>query len=154
LCSKTQALVRPATLADSKALRALATQMGYAEVDADVFATRLHHILKATTSAVYVAERQATVVGWVHVYAAPLLSTPSDHPYGGYCEIGGLVVDAALRRAGIGRALMHAAQSWATAQGYARLRLYAGMQRRDEAHAFYRALGFVGKEGIGFTLAF
>jgi GNAT superfamily N-acetyltransferase len=146
--------LRRATLADSNALRALSTQLGYSEVNADIFSARLEHILLHTCGAVFTVETAVAIVGYVHVYAAPLLSTPNDHPRGGYCEIGSLVVDQAHRRAGIGGTLIEAAQAWAIAQGYARLRLYAGMQRSDEAHHFYRAQGFVGKAGIGFTKQF
>ncbi len=145
---------RFATPADANAVRQLSTQMGYAEVDPDIFAGRLLHIVNAATSAVFVTEANTIVVGWIHVYTVPLLSTPSADSHGGYCEIGGLVVDAAHRRTGIGRALVHAAQSWSARQGYARLRLYAGMQRQHVAHAAYRALGFVGRESVGFTLTF
>jgi GNAT superfamily N-acetyltransferase len=151
---QTTPTLRSATLANAKALRELSTQMGYAEVAAPIFEQRLRHILTDTCGAVLIAEMDRTTIGYIHVYAAPLLSTPSDHPRGGYCEIGALVVDQGHRRAGVGRALISTAQAWAQSQGHARLRLYAGVQRSDDAHHFYRALGFESKAGVGFTLKF
>ncbi len=75
------------------------------------------------------------VVGWIHVYRVLLLESPP------YAEIGGLVVDQRARRVGIGRALVGEARGWAQKHGLVRLRVRSNVAR-EEAHAFYPALGF------------
>lgn len=59
----------------------------------------------------------------------------------GRAEITELVVEAARRRHGGGRALVEAAVAWAFAQGAARIEARVA-HRNPEAQAFWRALGF------------
>src|SRR4051812_48435408 len=47
------------------------------------------------------------VVGWTHVHAVHTVDS------GSYAEIGALVVDAACRRRGVGRALVWKVERWA-----------------------------------------
>src|SRR5690606_28443107 len=79
--------VRPAAPADLDALAALAGRLGYPSSAAEVEA-RLH-LLTAHPGlhAVYVAEAEGAVVGWVHVFVGARLES---EPFG---ELGGLVVD-------------------------------------------------------------
>jgi GNAT superfamily N-acetyltransferase len=74
-------------------------------------------------------------VGWLHVYGVALLRDD------GYAEVGGVVVDAALRRQGAGRRLLERAEAWAAAHGHRELRLRSGLQPA-EAHEFYRRIGY------------
>ena len=55
-------------------------------------------------------------------------------------ELGALVVAAAARRRGIGRALLDQAARWAREAGLGTLRIRAGAAR-PEAHPFYEAGG-------------
>ncbi len=83
----------------------------------------------------FVAIHRDVVNGWIHVYRVLLLESPP------YAEIGGLVVDKLARRVGIGRALVGEARGWAQRHGLVRLRVRSNVAR-EEAHAFYPALGF------------
>jgi ribosomal protein S18 acetylase RimI-like enzyme len=75
------------------------------------------------------------VVGWVHVeLRKPLTSDP-------FAEIAGLVVSAAHRRLGVGRALADRAIAWAETHRIADVRAPTQVHR-DDALAFYEGLGF------------
>ena len=52
-----------------------------------------------------------------------------------------LVVSSSARRRGVGRMLVGAVESWALAEGCARVALLSGLSRHD-AHSFYERLGF------------
>ena len=56
-------------------------------------------------------------------------------------EIAGLVVDAQVRRGGVGRALVAAAEAWARQAGVDDVILRSNVAR-SEAHAFYPSLGY------------
>ncbi len=56
-------------------------------------------------------------------------------------EILGLVVDLACRRSGAGRALMSAAERWASARGFDEVILRSNILRPD-SHPFYQSIGY------------
>jgi GNAT superfamily N-acetyltransferase len=128
-------LIRSATQDDANALARLAGQLGY-PVDAAELAWRLASILADREQAVLVADTPgAGVTGWIHICPAPRLIAPP------FAEIGGLIVDERHRGQGAGRALLRAAEGWAQAQGYARLRIRSSTIRSD-AHRFYERTGY------------
>ena len=126
--------VRPATLTDGHAFAALTAELGY-PADHAVLHARLERILATPENAVFVAEADGAVVGWLHVFLRPLLESELT------AEIGGLVVAPASRRLGAGRHLITAAESWAQAHG-ARLLAVRCRTERVEGNRFYEALGF------------
>src|SRR5262245_15356403 len=134
---------RPARPADAAGLVGLVEELGHPARLAGIQA-RLARLLERGDQAVFVAEREGELLGWVHVQE--FLSLASD-PAG---LVTGLVVDPAARRRGLGRGLMEAAEGWARARGLATLRLRARVERTG-AHAFYRRLGFeLAKEQLQF----
>jgi GNAT superfamily N-acetyltransferase len=119
---------------DSSQLASLAGQLGYPS-SADQVATRLAGILSHPDQAVFVAEVEGRIAGWVHVYACPTVESEL------YAEIGGLVVDENQRGQGVGRALMARAEAWALGLGIHEVRLRSNIIR-NEAHQFYEAIGY------------
>ena len=98
--------VRDAGPGDAEAVARLCAQLGYPVSAADV-ALRLAALLADARYWVGVAERDGCVVGWI--VAEQRLTLEG----GDTCEITGLVVDTAARRAGAGRLLVAAARGWA-----------------------------------------
>lgn len=127
--------VRRAEARDAEALADLAGQLGYAGAAPDV-ARRLAALRERADHEVLVAEVGGRVAGWAHVNAHPTLVGEED------TVVAGLVVDAAHRGQGVGRALMAAAEDWARARGHAQVVLRSRMERAGAAHEFYKSLGY------------
>ena len=132
-------LVRQATESDCPAIAIISSELGYPTTDEQV--TRRFAVFRQEPAkhGTYVAVEPhlAAIVGWLHVYGVSLLESD------GYAEIGGLIVRKELRRQGLGRALMEAAEKWAMENAYPELRLRSGMHRIDEAHRFYERIGYI-----------
>jgi GNAT superfamily N-acetyltransferase len=126
--------VRPATVDDVAALVPLCEQLGYPSTAYQVD-TRLRRVFGSGNQAVFVAEIDGHIIGWIHVHDS--LTVESD-PYG---EIGGLVVDASVRGKGVGRALVEEARRWARRSGFQSLVVRSNVVR-PESHPFYEQLGF------------
>ncbi len=126
--------VRRATVADLPRLAELSEQMGYPNA-AEAMAARLARLDARGPAAVFVAEHDGRVAGWIHVGEhVTLEGDPAS-------EIYGLVVDRDARRHGIARALVAAAERWAAARGFAILRVRSNIVRPD-SHPFYEGVGF------------
>jgi GNAT superfamily N-acetyltransferase len=128
------AIVRLADIADAAALATLSAQLGY-PADAETIKKRLIGLQQNPEHAVFVAESDATLVGWLHVFLRQLLESEL------MAEVGGLVVDERARGAGVGRSLMARAEQWARDHGCAAVTLRTNVVRKD-AHAFYEKLGY------------
>ncbi len=126
--------VRAMAAADLPAVAALSEQLGYA-VRPETLEARFDHITGTTADALFTAEADGAVVGWLHVGVHHSLESDP------LALIYGLVVDQRTRRSGAGRALVSRAEAWAREHGFARLRVRSNVAR-GEAHRFYPALGF------------
>jgi GNAT superfamily N-acetyltransferase len=126
-------LIRDAQAADAQAVARLLGELGY-PVDAGTVAARLER-LAIVGDRVLVAEADGEVAGLAHLQVTPAIEY--DRPV---AKIGALVVDERYRRAGIGRALVQAAEAEARARNCEVLFLTTS-ERRDDAHSFYESLG-------------
>jgi GNAT superfamily N-acetyltransferase len=124
--------IRHAIATDAAALAALSTQLGY-PTQPEGAAERLSGL--GDGGAVLVAEEEGAIVGWIHVCGIRFFQSPP------FAEIGGLVVDEAVRGRGVGKLLVGAAVRWTEEQGYAKLRVRSNVVRED-AHRFYEREGF------------
>lgn len=126
--------IRDMTRGDLGAALALMRQLGY-EVPLAELGARFERVNHAEGHHLFAAERAGHVAGLLHVFARPALEKPVE------AIVQSMVVDETARRAGIGRALMAAAESWALGEGLASVALSSQLKRED-AHAFYESLGY------------
>jgi GNAT superfamily N-acetyltransferase len=129
-------VIRPMRPGDAEAVARLTTQLGY-PVEAGELAERMAAIVKrGRESALLVAvDGSDAVVGWIHAERLRLLELPPT------ASISGLVVDERKRSAGIGAALLAAAEDWARAQGMRSIQVRS-RTTREGAHRFYEREGY------------
>ncbi len=129
-----QVSIRPANVADAIAIANLLPDLGYSASVEQVLA-RLERLLPAADHAIFVAESRECIIGICHVCGVHNLASA------GYAEVMEIVVEQAFQRKGVGKLLLRAAERWATACTYPRIRLRSGVHRED-AHKFYEKLGY------------
>jgi ribosomal protein S18 acetylase RimI-like enzyme len=112
----------------------LLRQLGYV-TSTDELAGRIDRVLASGSHFAGVAEDGGRIVGLVHAYERAALEKP--------CEavVQSLVVDTRARKAGAGRLLMAAAETWARAKGLGNVVLHTRIDR-DDARAFYERIGY------------
>lgn len=127
--------IRAPRPSDAPRLAALSTQLGY-PASADDIGGRLSRLLPRPEHFLRVAESPAgEVIGWVHAEQRQILES------GAWCEIMGLVVDAAHRGHGAGRTLVAEVESWARDRGLRTVKVRSNVTR-EESHPFYQRLGY------------
>jgi len=126
--------VRTARLDDVDRIVELTAQLGY-DVHASAVRERLARILERPDHRFMVADLDGRAVGWLHALVSDYIET------GPFVVVAGLVVDAAARTTGVGRALMSAAEQWAVETGCHVVRLWSSAGR-TEAHRFYERIGY------------
>ena len=124
--------VRAMAAHDLPRVAELSLQLGY-PVALAALHRRFERLAPSASDALFVAGEP--VGGWIHLELRDSLES------GQSVEITGLVVDAARRREGLGRALVARAEAWAKERGVPRLRVRSNVTR-TESHHFYPALGF------------
>lgn len=127
--------LRPIAPADAPTIARLMQGLGFEHSVAEI-GRRLAMAPDRASDPALVAEADGHAAGLIALHIAPLLFYPKP-----LARITTLVVDVAMRRRGIGRALIEAAIALADAAGCDTLELTTGLQR-EEAQAFYQALGF------------
>jgi GNAT superfamily N-acetyltransferase len=130
-----QVSLRTASIDDSLAIATLVGELGYPASPGDIEA-RLSLLLGSDRYFIAVAtESIAGLLGLVN--AERRLNIESGTSY----ELTGLVVSANARRAGVGSALVAAAEAWALSHGASSLRVRSNVVR-PEAHSFYAGRGY------------
>ncbi|HET7778035.1 MAG TPA: GNAT family N-acetyltransferase [Rudaea sp.] len=128
--------IRPARSDDVASLAGLSTQLGY-PATADMLSDRLMRVRDEGVGQVFVAaDAHGRVLGWTHV--VPRLHL-EESPF---AELAGLVVGEGARGAGVGAALLSAAEQWAREHGFAHFRVRSNVVR-ERAHRFYLREGYV-----------
>lgn len=96
--------------------------------------------LNPDREAVFVAMKDDNAVGYIHVEKYDLLYFET------MANILGLAVKTEYRHNGIGKALVSAAEAWASENNIKIMRLNSGASRTD-AHEFYKHLGYESDKG-------
>jgi GNAT superfamily N-acetyltransferase len=126
--------IRQMQASDVPSVADLCGQLGYPATPAQI-ARRWSALAHDGGHAVLVAVRDDRVVAWLHVATRPILEFDLS------AEIWGLVVDERERGAGIGRALVAAAEQWAADAGCVGMRVRTRIERA-RAHAVYEREGY------------
>lgn len=134
--------IRPARGADAAAVNELLGQLGYPQDGPAATAARLQAWGDDPASAAYVADAGGELLGVIAVHVCP--SFERDGAWG---RITALVVAERTRGRGVGSRLVAAAESFAADHGCLRMEVTSA-DRRTDAHAFYRSLGYTGQAGL------
>lgn len=125
------------TVTESQALEIhdLSNQLGY-ENDPQLLFKRLKQIVSLKDHAVFVAQLDSQIVGWLHCLVCIRIESPV------FVEVAGLVVDEHARGQQIGKKLIEASKHWGRCQHISIMRIRCNVVR-TESHQFYQALGFI-----------
>jgi GNAT superfamily N-acetyltransferase len=132
--SSNDVVIRRVAVADVSRLNDLTDQLGY-HVAPESTGKYLATILEREDHIVFVAEIGGEIMGWVHAYIRPLLTSPIN------IELGGLVVDERCRSQGVGERLMDRVESWALENGVEEVFVRSRLDR-ERAHKFYQRIGY------------
>jgi len=124
---------RPASAEDADRVAELLEQLDH-PATSEAARRRLQVLAASHNDDVWLAERDGTVVGLVAIHVSASLERDGE-------VANAIVVDEAARRQGVGKQLMAFAEREARRRGCVLLFLTTA-ERRKDAHAFYRGLGF------------
>ena len=127
--------IRIAGPRDAAAIAVLLTELGYPHDREQGSARRLAWAAEAGGE-VLVADVNGRTAGFAAVHRIPYFERA-----GAFARVVALSVDAGHRRAGVGRRLMAAVESWAEAHGCVDVEV-TSLRSREAAHRFYAALGY------------
>ncbi|HTU98480.1 MAG TPA: GNAT family N-acetyltransferase [Solirubrobacteraceae bacterium] len=128
--------IRLASPRDADAVAELLTELGYPHDREHAAAQLLAWMAEAHGEVLVAQAGDGAAVGVVAVHRVPSFERP-----GAFARVLALSVGAGQRRAGVGRRLMAAAERWAAAHGCTVVEV-TSLRSREDAHAFYRALGY------------
>ena len=128
-------VVRQMQAEDVAAVANLTSQLGYPASESEI-KRRFDFIKDRGDARLLVAPRaDRLVVGWIHVQATYMLEVDPR------AAIWGLVVSEAAQGTGVGRALVEAAENWATRLGLGAMAVNSNVVR-ERAKGFYEHLGY------------
>lgn len=130
--------IRTASFNDTQEIARLSNELGY-PLNIEQLADRLRDIRNRKDHAIYVAESDSQLIGWIHANVRMLIESPP------FVEICGLVVDGQYRGEGTGRQLVETCERWAAQIGVNKLRVRTN-QTREDAVRFYTRIGFSQKK--------
>jgi GNAT superfamily N-acetyltransferase len=128
--------VRRAEAGDAVAIAVCLAALGYA-TPAALVVEKLATLIGSSSDVVLVADDPTTgIVGVVSVHLLPLFHAP-----GNLARLTALAVVPGHQRKGVGRALVAAAEVFAWQRDCRRVEVTSG-DHREDAHTFYRTLGY------------
>jgi len=127
--------IRRARKSDVPCLAELSGELGYPATEKEM-RERFAQIKPASRHAVFVAELEREVIGWIHVSVTPLLEVARR------AEVNGLIVAEGRRSSGAGAKLLEAAEVWARSKSCKGMSVRSNVIR-DRAHAFYERHGYL-----------
>ncbi len=131
----TPVAIRRAGVGDAAEISRLSAQLGY-PAPVEAFEDRLRKLLASPQHAVFVADAgDGRLAGFIAVERRLIIE------YGERAEIAALVVDAQIRRGGVGRALVAEAERWAADLGLHDMVVRSNAVRA-ESHPFYESQGY------------
>lgn len=132
--AETGVKIRYARKSDVPRLAVLSGELGYPATTKEM-KKRFAQIKTAAQHAVFVAQLEREVIGWIHVNVTPLLEVARR------AEVNGLIVADGHRSTGAGAKLLNAAEEWARAKKCKGMSVRSNVIR-DRAHAFYERQGY------------
>ena len=127
-------VIRAMAPTDIPAARMLLSQLGY-ELNANEVERRYNAVIERGEHAVFVAEENGRIIGFLHLYERPAFDKPPE------VIVQAIVVDQSLRGTGIGKTIMSMAERWAVERGFSSIALTSNVSRSG-AHLFYDRLGY------------
>ena len=131
--------VRKAEIRDIDILAVLMTELSGHTMSHDQMADKLQFIEKSPFDSLYVCAEDSRVLGVLGFRLRENLEEAGPNRYG---EISIMVVNKGARRKGVGRFLMKYAEKLALEKGCKGTWLVSGFAREEEAHIFYKQLGY------------
>jgi len=137
-------LIRHATSGDIETIIELTSQLGYT-IDREGVAANLH-IYEKVQGYVFVAVRNEKVIAYIAGVFMPLF-----HAYETMFRITALCVHEKERSRGIGKSLVEKIEDLCRKKECFYLEVTSGEKRVNEAHLFYKSLGYKSYKGKRFT---
>jgi GNAT superfamily N-acetyltransferase len=130
--------LRVMSIDDAVTVVALSKQLGY-EISVAQTKDNIAAVALSPDNGAFVAMHENNIAGWINITYSVLIESQS------FCEIRGLIVDEKYRKNNIGKLLIGKAIEWSKEKHCDRLRVRCNV-KRDDAHSFYRHLGFAEKK--------
>ena len=130
-------MVRKFLDSDFSAIRHLLSELAGRELSQEGAWNRLRLIRKSDSDELFVCEHENEIAGLMTFRIRENMEEVSH-----YGEVSAIVVDARFRKNGIGKQLMDFAEKHAREIGCKGTWLVSGFGREEEAHLFYRKLGY------------
>ena len=126
--------IRRAKSSDAAYLAALSGELGYPATAAEI-RSRLSRLKSAANDALFVAECDGDVIGWLHISVNHLIEAPTR------AEINAFIVSEKQRSKGAGTRLLDAAEKWARGRKCVNMSVRSNVVR-ERAHVFYERNGY------------
>ena len=131
-----EVVIRSAEERDVGTLAGLLGELGYPISEADM-SNRLAFVASSPNDELFIAELDGLVVGFVALRTMEFV-----HRVARYGQITAMCVSGKHRRRGVGSRLVEHVEALLRQRGIIDMQVYTGVYRKDEAHEFYRAIGY------------